>query len=95
MVADFKALGVIVTPQAGTEEQEAFQVWRCNWKSLIAFLTLETQWRVAGTPAGLVWLGLDYTAARAILGKRFRKRLADLRIMEGEALPILNAGDDT
>lgn len=91
--SDFGALGVVV-PTAEIEEPEVFEVWRCNWRSVTAFLSLETQWRVVSGPAGLAFLGLDYTAARAAFCGRSRRAwqslLADLQIMEREALPILN-----
>ncbi len=79
-------------------EEEDFAVWQVNWKSVVSFLKIETQWRVVGTPVGLVWLGLDYAAAEAALRKRSRRAfqtlLSDLRIMEGEALTILNSRGD-
>lgn len=91
--SDFAALGVAV-PAAEVSEPEAFDVWRCNWCSVTAFLSLETQWRVAAGPAGFAFLGLDYTAAKAALCGRSRRAwqrlLADLQIMERAALPILN-----
>ena len=97
MLADFQALGVTIEP--GTFDQvqgqeEAFEVWAINWQAVTGFLTIETQWRVTGTPVGLCWLGIDYTAAAAALRgrsqRRFQRLLADLRIMEAAALPILN-----
>ena len=97
MLADFQALGVTIEPDAFGEteaQQEAFEVWAINWQAVTGFLTIETQWRVTGTPVGLCWLGIDYTAAAAALRgrsqRRFQALLADLRIMEAAALPILN-----
>ena len=97
MLADFRALGVDIKADAFDEtqdEQEAFEVWAINWKAVTGFVTIETQWRVTGTPVGLCWLGIDYTAAAAALRgrsrRKFRALLADLRIMEAAALPILN-----
>ena len=104
MLADFEALGVTIEPGAfgeaeenasgGPDGEEAFEVWAINWQAVTGFLTIETQWRVTGTPVGLCWLGIDYTAAAAALRGRSRRRfqalLADLRIMEAAALPILN-----
>ncbi|MBO0346045.1 DUF1799 domain-containing protein [Roseibium sp. CAU 1637] len=91
--SDFEALGVAV-PAAEISEPEAFDVWRCNWRSVTAFLSLETQWRVAAGPAGFAFLGLDYTAAKSAFSGRSRRAwqnlLADLQIMERAALPILN-----
>ena len=94
-MADFKALGVAIDPDAlaPRPKDEAFIVARDNWKTVKAFLRLETQWRVAGIGAELVWLGLDYGAGFAALGKTFRRRLDDIRIMEHAALDVLNAGE--
>ena len=93
-------MGVTIEPGAFEDSEgreEAFEVWAINWQAVTGFLTIETQWRVAGTPVGLCWLGIDYTAAAAALRgrsrRKFRALLADLRIMEAAALPILNAGD--
>lgn len=67
---------------------------RSNWHSVSVFLNLETQWRVLAGPIGLTWIGLDYRAAAAAFKGRSRrtwvKLLADLKIMETAALPILN-----
>ena len=97
MLADFQALGVTIEPDAFGEaegQEEAFEVWAINWQAVTGFLTIETQWRVTGRPVGLCWLGIDYTAAAAALRgrsrRRFQRLLADLRIMEAAALPILN-----
>ncbi|MGD9476148.1 DUF1799 domain-containing protein [Shinella sp. G-2] len=63
-----------------------------NWSSLLAFLACQTQWRVVATMGGLIWLGLDYAAARAALEELGLplSRMADLRALEAGALPILN-----
>ncbi|WFE92307.1 DUF1799 domain-containing protein [Roseibium porphyridii] len=95
MAADFAALGVSVAPDAVTQAVDVFEVWRVNWKAVTSFLTVETQWRVLASPAGLIWLGLDYTAAAATLRGRsdrlWRHLLSELRIMEHAALDVLNA----
>lgn len=63
-----------------------------NWPSLLAFLVCQTQWRVVATMSGLIWLGLDYAAARGALDEAGLPiaRMADLRVIEAAALPILN-----
>lgn len=63
-----------------------------NWPSLLAFLACQTHWRVLATMGGLIWLGLDYGAARGALDEAGlpSSRMADLRVMEAAALPILN-----
>ena len=81
-----------------TEVEEEFDpVAECNWNSLMAFLSCDTQWRVSGVGmAGLVWIGLDYTACDVAFRRgRFSDELwNDVRVMEEAALPILNSGDD-
>ncbi|MBD8890147.1 DUF1799 domain-containing protein [Roseibium litorale] len=90
---DFAALGVAV-PEAEISHADCFEVWRCNWRAVSIFLLLETQWRVVSGPGGLAFLGLDYSAAKAVVQGRSRRAwarlLSDLRILEAEALPILN-----
>ncbi|MEP2707773.1 MAG: DUF1799 domain-containing protein [Roseibium sp.] len=94
---DFDALGVCI-PDHLVSEPETFDVMRCNWKSVSSFLVLETQWRVIAGGQCLVWTGLDYPAAAAAFKGRSQRAwtrlLADLKSMEGAALPILN-GDRT
>lgn len=94
VASDFEALGVAV-PEARIDAPEVFDVWRCNWRAVTAFLSLETQWRVVAGPSGLAFLGLDYAAARAAFCGRsqtaWQKLLSDLQVMEREALPILNS----
>lgn len=95
LASDFKELGVNVAPEAIASKEEAFDVWRVNWKTVISFVTLETQWRVVSGHAGLTWLGLDYAAAAAVFQGRshrvWQRLLSELRIMEHAALEILNA----
>lgn len=58
------------------------------------FTALRTQWRLVGTPWGLHYEGLDYTAlpaVEAILGvKTDRATLEQLHVLEREARTILN-----
>lgn len=94
MAAEFASLGVTIAPEAITETEEAFEVWRVNWKAVTSFLTVETQWRVVAGAAGFHWLGLDYTAVAAALRGRsdraWKALLAELRIIETVALEVLN-----
>jgi len=77
------------------------KVWDINWLVVMLFLALETQWRVAsrGLAGTLQWLGIDYAAAGVLLAARSRseqrrrpagRMLADLRVMEREALTVMN-----
>lgn len=79
--------------------EDIFEVWDINVHAFWTFLDLATQWKAVGTMAGIIWLGLDYTAALALLEVRPHsvKRqyptlqvLDDLRLMEAEALEIRN-----
>lgn len=83
--------------EQGEEAQESerhFAVSSENWPSLLLFLDLETQWRMHLGANGLIWLGLDYAAAEALMRmKRMRARdrlMSDLQVMERAALPVLN-----
>ncbi|KAB2687520.1 DUF1799 domain-containing protein [Brucella tritici] len=77
-------------------EQETVEIMPVNHDSFDAFLACQTQWRVAATMAGLFWQGLDYPAVRLVLDdiEAPRHVFADIRVMEAEALPILNERDD-
>lgn len=63
------------------------------------FLDCETQWRVAFGPTGKrIWLGVDYSAAIALLSLR-RRRVArrlmpDLQVMELAALKAFGQAAD-
>ncbi|WP_319496324.1 DUF1799 domain-containing protein [uncultured Cohaesibacter sp.] len=77
-----------------TPEDEAFDIMAKNKDSMLAWLNVETQWKVIASMAGLIWIGLNYTAVDVAL-----RRLSfpdavfdDLLVMEKAALPILNGG---
>lgn len=67
-----------------------------NWTSLKAFLDCETQWRASAGFAGLIWVGLDYSACALRLGRRWRDRglRRDLGVIEDAALEVLNRGEE-
>lgn len=73
------------------------EVHRDAWRAVLAFLALQTQWRVQLALGGVLWLGLDYAGVRAWLElqghapRTARALLADLQVMERAALPVLNA----
>jgi hypothetical protein len=73
---------------------EDAEVWEENAAIVEAFLAASTQWRVAGTFGGLVFLGLDYAGARAGIeaaGIEITPELwAGLRVMEQAACAALN-----
>lgn len=72
-------------------------MWPENWEALELFLALQTQWRVTATMAGLYYVGLDYSAAEALLRVRRAKNrpqlVADLQVIEYAALKGLNRRD--
>lgn len=89
-----------VTVEAEVED-DFVKVWDVNWQSVLLFLDLETSWRCVsrGMKGMMQWQGLDYAAACALLQVRPRRDqrrhpaarlLEDLRLMEREALPIMN-----
>lgn len=74
------------------QQDLAFEVAEANWESLLFFLACDTQWRVVLGMAGLLWIGLDYTACD-VIARRMQvpdEAFLDLKIMEGAALPELN-----
>lgn len=75
-------------------QQAVFWLWPEHAATLRLWADLSTQWRVAGG-MGAAWpLGLDYTAAEALLriegirGTERRERFAELRVMERAALRV-------
>lgn len=89
---EFAALGVHIEAEETDEDADAIKVWDVNRDAVWLFLDLETQWRAVIGLRGLIWLGLDYVAAEALMrardfGRKRRGRLLeDLRVMEREAL---------
>lgn len=88
-------MGVAIAPEdiPQTDEHEGFEVHPANWPSMIAFLACDTQWRVAATMAGLIWLGLDYQGVDIVLRRSALDDpdavFADLQVMEAAALDVL------
>ena len=88
----FAAMGhrVEVTPEAPADD--AFEVMAQNAGAIRAWLAVETQWRVAAGLGGIVWLGLDYTAADVVLRRLpidgADQVFAHLMTMETEALAV-------
>lgn len=91
--AQFARLGVKF--EASPIEQSPVEIMPTAWNSFMAFLSCQTQWRVAVGVSGILWLGLDYTACKHVLTdiEAAAGTFADLRVMEAAALPILNGGD--
>ena len=74
-------------------EGSATPVWADNWPALVVFEQMCTQWRVGQHS----YIGLDYNVLPQVFRMSGIKRkdqpalFADLRVMENEALNILNA----
>lgn len=93
--AGFAGLGVVIEAElAGNDD---FEIWEENMDSAGLFFALATQWRVVSGRAGLMFLGLDYAAVRALISlefkpsaKKARRLMRDLMDMEAAALPVLN-----
>ncbi len=86
--------GVIAAwEKAAAAEEADLGIWPDCWDALRLFLGLDTQWRTAGT-AG-VPTGLDYAALPAVLAmlglQPSERLLADLKVIEAAALPVLLA----
>jgi hypothetical protein len=93
---EFARLGVTIETNGEVEEQtEEIAVWPENWTSLVAWLSIDTQWRVTSTMRQLVYIGLDYTAVKAVLDAEGHGPgiFADIRMMEAAALPHLNEAE--
>lgn len=88
LARQFADLGVTVAPDRPEDEREGFEVMADNWQSVCTFLACETQWRVVAGFAGLIWLGLDYTAVDMVMRRSGVPDpvFEDLQVMEAEAL---------
>ena len=80
---------------APEDTDEAIEIMASNRDSMLGFLSVDTQWRVASTMAGMIWIGLDYNAVDVALRRKTMPDpvFGDVQIMEAEALSILNGGD--
>ncbi|WP_323790132.1 DUF1799 domain-containing protein [Thalassovita sp.] len=89
--AQFRAMGADIPPSPTQKpNSDAIEIMPENWISITAFLACETQWRAAASMAGLVWLGVDYTAADVVLRAMDVPSFVfdDLRHMERAALEV-------
>lgn len=92
-------------PEAAIQQMRAARpssdllVFEDCWPAVAAFCALSTQWNVvAAGMGGLFYVGLRYEAIPDVLdeigvpaGERAAVR-ADLRLMEAEALKVINKG---
>lgn len=95
-IRQMQALGVDVSSLAPAPSAPVLiEVWREHWDTLRLFLATSTQWRVAGTFGGVVRTGLDYGEVRA-MARDMDVAPVDwpaLRVIEIEAMSLLNSGD--
>lgn len=95
-IRQMEALGVDVSGLAPARSAPVLvEVWPEHWDTLRLFLATSTQWRVVGTFGGVVHTGLDYSEVRAMaqdMGVAPVKWPA-LRVIEIEAMSLLNSGD--
>lgn len=72
-------------------QEEVFDVWEENWKSVLFFLACATQWNVAGMGG---YTGMNYPGIESVMRiRRIKDRAAlfeDLQVMEFAALEVLN-----
>ena len=74
---------------------ESFEIWPENDESISLFSSVSTQWRMgAGGPTGLDYVALFARMDRMKLDDQTHERLfQDIRVIESEALSILNNRD--
>ena len=86
MMADAKALGVILPPPEPVE----FAIWPENLDTVQMFMDVQTQWRT--TSAGV--MGLDYGVVLSLLSLKGANDplalLRDLQVMEMRARELIN-----
>lgn len=74
-------------------EEEICWVYEENWKSVLFFFALQTQWVMGGMGG---YIGLDYAGVEAAIrlnevpGNTRKSLFADIQIMELAAMEVLN-----
>jgi len=85
---DLRAFG-IDPEEADIDTDDVFPVLEKNWSTVLAFLSVQTQWRMSMN--GIT--GLDYSAVEAVFRlrrRRLRKEVFEgLQVMEGAVLSAL------
>lgn len=80
-------------PEPGSDDIE---IWDIHWESFAVFRACATQWRVVAVHREMIHLGLDYPGVEVVLRHLLPPDadraavLADVMVMEAEALAILN-----
>nr|WP_267874973.1 DUF1799 domain-containing protein [Massilia eburnea] len=85
-----------VSASAAAAQDVDFLVFEDNWQAVCTFCALATQWKLVAGAADLLYVGLDYGAIEMVFrleqvpAADWRALFHDLRLMEREALPLLN-----
>ena len=92
---DAKAFGIEL-PQKPKEENSTFEVWDCNWDTVIMFLRMQTQWSTS--MVGYVGLKYEVLLVHGGLFDLYNvenrpEMLQGLQVMEAVALKELNKSD--
>lgn len=82
---------------ASDDGRDVYRVWPCNWTAVRVFVACETQWRQLPSAAGLLQLGLDYTALDVVMRRLHVSDpdgaiFAQVQEMEAAALSAFNEG---
>ena len=81
-------------------ESEAFEVWPENMRALQVFLRCARAWEILAFPGGAWYHGIRPESMESVMRMSAIPRaeretlLADLQLMEGAALPLLNEKRD-
>lgn len=74
-----------------------FRVWEENWRPLMVFLAMQTQWEINVGMSAVIYQGLRYSALESVLRLEqipqadWPEVFRDIRTMEAAVLPMLNA----
>nr|WP_272212404.1 DUF1799 domain-containing protein [Marinicella sp. W31]MDC2878319.1 DUF1799 domain-containing protein [Marinicella sp. W31] len=92
LAAQFRQMGAVIEAAPEDTTNEAIEIMAVNRDSMLGFLAVDTQWRVAATMAGMIWIGLDYNAVDVVMRRQALPDtvFSDLQTMETEALSVLN-----
>ena len=83
-------------PADDADEGDTCWVWPEHVEALELFLRVSTQWRAAAGMRGVMYVGLDYAAVdarlgRALRGERREQLWEQLQVMELAAVVEMNA----
>ncbi|WP_435656049.1 DUF1799 domain-containing protein [Brucella pituitosa] len=90
VAADFAKMGIKIA--VSQDKPELVVILPANHASFDAFMECQTQWITSISPAGIFWQGLNYPAVKLVLDdiEAPSHVFADIRLMEAEALSVLN-----